>query len=172
MGYAHLKQGERHVEILVAGEERQNANVVCVATTKMVGEMGSGAVNGARDNWRIRINSSTRTDCNGCSETMGRGITPPMSRRRTTSKETRDMSEARETLKPADVAGRLDGLVGRQRDKTATEITKALLKKRIVIHCHDCGHEIYRYDDDAWVCIQCCGRSRRMPHNVLLTGAP
>lgn len=154
MGYAHLKQGERHVEILVAGEERQNANVVCVATTKMVGEMGSGAVNGARDNWRIRINSSTRTDCNGCSETMGRGITMEISRA---------MMNFQETCHA--LGRRLERVVVRQRDKTATEITKALLKKGVVVHCHDCGHEIYKYDDDAWVCIECGGRNRRVPHN-------
>ena len=60
---------------------------------------------------------------------------------------------------------RLERVVVRQRDKTATEITKALLKKGVVVHCHDCGHEIYKYDDDAWVCIECGGRNRRVPHN-------
>lgn len=56
---------------------------------------------------------------------------------------------------------RLQRFVVRQRDKTATEITKALLRKRIIVHCFDCGHEIER-NDDAWVCVQCGGRNRRL----------
>lgn len=44
-------------------------------------------------------------------ESALRRPTPPMSRRRTTSKETRNVSKDDETSKPADVAGRIDGLV-------------------------------------------------------------
>lgn len=51
--------GERNVEILVAGEKRQTANVVSVAIAEMDGEMGGGAFDGTRNNGRIWLDRRT-----------------------------------------------------------------------------------------------------------------
>ena len=36
--------------------------------------------------------------------------------------------------------------------------------------CRDCDHCIVKSDDDAYICIECGGRNRRIPHHSLLRG--
>ena len=65
---------------------------------------------------------------------------------------------------------RLERTVGRHRI-TPRHLAKRMERgesyipaTRLTIRCYDCGHPVYA-NDDANVCIQCGGQSRRVTHN-------
>ena len=70
----HLNRGDRYVEILVASEKRQIANVVRVATAQVVGEMGGCSIDGTCYYRGVQQYGGSRTYRNGCLEAVGRGI--------------------------------------------------------------------------------------------------